>query len=309
MVYIYVLKCKKNKYYVGKTYNPYFRLDNHFKEGGSIWTKMYKPLKVMKLIKDCSKYDEDKYVLEYMEKYDIDNVRGGTYSQIKLTDDQIHSITKQMVSANDMCKRCLRKGHFVKNCYAKTDIDGNYIKDTKISKKRKLWYCKFCEDEFTSFKKAKKHEETCAYSSEDTYNEDYSEKYDIDNVRGGTYCQIKLTDDQIHSITKQMVSANDMCKRCLRKGHFVKDCYAKTDINGNYIKDTKHQEKRKLWYCEFCGDEFTSFKKAEKHEETCAYSSEDTHDEGYSCYRCGREGHYASKCYAKKHIKGYYIRN
>ena len=25
------------------------------------------------------------------------------------------------------------------------------------------------------------------------------------------------------------------------------------------------------------------------------------------CFRCGREGHYASSCYASKHIKGYYL--
>ena len=26
-----------------------------------------------------------------------------------------------------------------------------------------------------------------------------------------------------------------------------------------------------------------------------------------NCYRCGRTGHYSSKCYAKKHVKGYYL--
>lgn len=229
MVYIYVLKCKENKYYVGKTSNPSFRLDSHFKEGGSVWTKMYKPIKVIKLIKDCSKYDEDKYVLEYMEKYDIDNVRGGTYSQIELTDDQIHSITEQMVSANDMCKRCFRKGHFVKNCYAKTDIDGNYIKDTKTSKKEKLWYCEFCGDEFTSFKKAEKHEANC-YTFVD--------------------------------YPKQVKEENTFDKA-------LKVCEGFLDIAGKVV------------------DTFSDNK----------------------CYRCGREGHYASECYAKKHIKGYYIRN
>ena len=25
------------------------------------------------------------------------------------------------------------------------------------------------------------------------------------------------------------------------------------------------------------------------------------------CYRCGRTGHYSSKCYANKHVKGYYL--
>ena len=31
MVYIYVLKLENNKYYVGKTNNPSFRMESHFK--------------------------------------------------------------------------------------------------------------------------------------------------------------------------------------------------------------------------------------------------------------------------------------
>ncbi len=30
MVYIYVLKLQHSKYYIGKTSNPYFRIENHF---------------------------------------------------------------------------------------------------------------------------------------------------------------------------------------------------------------------------------------------------------------------------------------
>ena len=37
MVYIYVLKLKSNKYYVGKTDNPNFRLNDHFDANGSEW--------------------------------------------------------------------------------------------------------------------------------------------------------------------------------------------------------------------------------------------------------------------------------
>ena len=51
MVHIYILKLEFDKYYVGKTNNPYFRLNNHFNSFGSIWTKKYKPIKVLKLRK------------------------------------------------------------------------------------------------------------------------------------------------------------------------------------------------------------------------------------------------------------------
>ena len=76
MVFIYVLKLKENKYYVGKTNNPSFRLDDHFNRNGSKWTQKYKPIRVLKLFKG-DKYDEDKYVQKYMDKYGIKNVRRG----------------------------------------------------------------------------------------------------------------------------------------------------------------------------------------------------------------------------------------
>ena len=44
MVYIYILKLKNNKYYVGKTSNPKFRLESHFNSNGSVWTMKYKPI-------------------------------------------------------------------------------------------------------------------------------------------------------------------------------------------------------------------------------------------------------------------------
>jgi predicted GIY-YIG superfamily endonuclease len=49
MVYIYVLKLEQEKYYIGKTNNPQFRLDNHFTSNGSEWTKLYKPVFLLEL--------------------------------------------------------------------------------------------------------------------------------------------------------------------------------------------------------------------------------------------------------------------
>ena len=76
MIYIYVLKLVNNKYYVGKTVNPHFRLENHFESSGSSWTKKYKPIQVHELRPDQSDHDEQRITQEYMAKYGIDNVRG-----------------------------------------------------------------------------------------------------------------------------------------------------------------------------------------------------------------------------------------
>jgi len=55
MVFIYILSLQNGKYYVGKTSNPSFRLDQHFNLEGSNWTKKYKPIKVIDIIYDAVK--------------------------------------------------------------------------------------------------------------------------------------------------------------------------------------------------------------------------------------------------------------
>ncbi len=83
MVLIYIIKLEKEKYYIGKTNNPQFRLKQHFNSVGSEWTKLYKPIKVIELKPNCEDYDEDKITLQYMDKYGINNVRGGSFVSVK----------------------------------------------------------------------------------------------------------------------------------------------------------------------------------------------------------------------------------
>ena len=102
MVYIYILQLEDNsplhgyKYYIGKTTQPEIRLESHFNSNGSYWTKKYKPIKVLEIIPNCDEYDEDKYTLKYMEKYGINNVRGGSFCEIKLNKENIITIKKMI---------------------------------------------------------------------------------------------------------------------------------------------------------------------------------------------------------------------
>jgi len=137
MVFIYILLLELNKYYIGKTNNPDIRLDSHFNSNGSEWTKIYKPIKVYELISNCDSYDEDKYTLKYMEKEGIDNVRGGSFSQIKLSDEQIKLINQMIKGASDKCFNCGESGHFIKDCieskiqdYLKNINNENISKET-----------------------------------------------------------------------------------------------------------------------------------------------------------------------------------
>lgn len=123
MIYVYVLELENNKYYVGRTTNPYFRIEKHFNSNGSTWTKKYKPIKILEIISDCDNYDEEKYTMKYMEKYGINNVRGGSFCEIKLSDNNIVTLNQIMNSVLDKCYICGNNGHFAKQCktFTKTE--------------------------------------------------------------------------------------------------------------------------------------------------------------------------------------------
>ena len=133
MVFIYVLQCEEDKYYVGKTDTNKFRIDTHFDSNGSEFTKKYKPIDIYQIIPECDKYDEDKYVKKYMDKYGIDNVRGGTYSRIELTTEEKKFIQKELWGANDLCFLCGGE-HFVKDCPNNTNKTENIVEIKEIVK-------------------------------------------------------------------------------------------------------------------------------------------------------------------------------
>lgn len=232
MVFIYALALKNNKYYIGKTNNPNFRLEQHFDSNGSVWTKKYQPLKLLE-IKSGDDFDEDKYTLKYMEKYGINNVRGGSFCEIKLSEENKITIQKMISGTTDKCYICGKKGHFANKC-----------------------------------------------------NDDF-DKLII------------------------LLSKENRCFRCHRIGHYVDDCYAETYDNGEYIDDSSDEEYVEIFQCNYCHKEFDTYKGAMYHENNyCSkknkkYSSKNSNKN--SCYRCGRDSHYASECFASTHKNGYYL--
>ena len=116
MVHIYVLELVGGKYYVGKTNNPGFRIEQHFHSGGSVWTRKYSPVRVLELINDCDDYDEDKFTRIYMDKYGIENVRGGSFCEEVLDEATVKMLEKMSNSAKNKCFICGKLGHFAKEC-------------------------------------------------------------------------------------------------------------------------------------------------------------------------------------------------
>ena len=79
---VYVLKLIHNKYYVGytdaNTLNA--RMYRHTRGYGSSWTNKYKPIKLIKVIRNTNKLKEKEITLQYMKKYGYQNVRGYVWS-------------------------------------------------------------------------------------------------------------------------------------------------------------------------------------------------------------------------------------
>jgi len=142
MVYIYILQLEQGKYYIGKTSNPDFRIEQHFQSGGSVWTIKYKPLNVFEIIPDCDDYDEDKYTRRYMDKYGIDNVRGGSFCEVILDEITIQLLEKMSKTTQNKCFTCGIFGHFAKECKKCEELDSiekcfTFI-ETFIEDKKKL---------------------------------------------------------------------------------------------------------------------------------------------------------------------------
>jgi hypothetical protein len=219
MVYIYVLKLENEKYYVGKTMNPSFRMESHFNENGSAWTKKYKPIKLEALIPDCDDYDEDKYTRKYMDKYGVENVRGGSFISIDLDENTLNCLTQMSNGTNDKCFKCGMKGHFAKNC--KEKIEYEYVE---------VWCCDFCHKEFNTKQKCNLHEKSCNKN-----NEKCNCPSSYFSPHRKNKCFLRNM-DIIEDEDDNKDNSNISCFKCGRSGHYATNCYAKTDINGKYLK-------------------------------------------------------------------------
>ena len=211
---IYILKLECNKFYVGKTDNLEKRSLEHYNGTASTYTKKYKPLSIEKIIPNASPFDEDKYTIEYMGKYGIDNVRGGIYVTEALDSLQRYTIKKSIWGANDCCTKCGRKGHFVNFCKETTDVNGEnilpLIKSIPISiktcfqcgqtghysnechkikafnKKIEAFACQYCDKEFETQKGATFHENVHCKSKIEAFACQYCDK-EFETQKGATY--------------------------------------------------------------------------------------------------------------------------
>jgi predicted GIY-YIG superfamily endonuclease len=156
---IFILKLESGKYYIGKSSDPISYFQDHLVGKGSVWTRKYKPISLEKVIPHSSPFDEDKYTEEYMMKYGIQNVRGGSYVTEELEEEQVYLLQREIWAATNKCTRCGRGSHFVATCNARTTIDGKEIDE-------EFWFCEKCDAEFSDKEECENHERRCEIQSQ-----------------------------------------------------------------------------------------------------------------------------------------------
>jgi predicted GIY-YIG superfamily endonuclease len=213
MVYIYTLQLENEKYYIGKTSNLQFRLDSHFNSNGSAWTRKYKPIKVLESIPDCDDYDEDKYTIKYMEKYGINNVRGGSFCEIKLSDNNVITLKQMINSVTDKCYICGKDDHFANACKKISD-QKEQLPIIDVNEK-----CDCPTSYFKSHRRGK-----CMLNKIISFFD--NEDDNIDKL---------IVQEEIVQETREP-KKDDSCFRCGRRGHYISSCYASKHIRGYYLK-------------------------------------------------------------------------
>ena len=131
---IYILNCRCNKYYVGRTKNLISRVEKHLKGEACEFTKIYPILvdnPIYRIIENASAFDEDKYVKIMMTMYGINYVRGGSYLSLTLSFEEKMFLEREIKTATDKCFGCGSVGHYIKKCPNKVPPETNLVTELK----------------------------------------------------------------------------------------------------------------------------------------------------------------------------------
>lgn len=102
--------------YVGKTHDIDRRLTEHSAGTGCYWTKTYDVEGVVETRDEDNEHGENNMVKEYMYKYGIDAVRGGSYLTLEFDQKTRDILQREIATDYNLCFTCFKPGHFATSC-------------------------------------------------------------------------------------------------------------------------------------------------------------------------------------------------
>ena len=113
---IFVIQLNNEKYFIGGSDNIQETLDS-YESGISVpeWISKNGIIETIETFEGDA-FDIDKTVIRYMSIHGINSVRGGSYKDSKLSQDEIVLIRGQIHAINNLCKACGLRGHDLDEC-------------------------------------------------------------------------------------------------------------------------------------------------------------------------------------------------
>jgi hypothetical protein len=95
------------------------RLSAHYAGSGAAFTRRYPPVELIELRRG-DRFDEDSMTRRLMAEHGIEYVRGGAYSRVVLTPEDVATVQHEIWAAAGLCVNCGKPKHFAVNCMAPT---------------------------------------------------------------------------------------------------------------------------------------------------------------------------------------------
>jgi predicted GIY-YIG superfamily endonuclease len=199
MIFIYILHCKPDHYYIGKSTDPLNRFMQHINGNGGAWTRLHEPMRILRQVPMSSDLHEDQLTEEWMMSKGIDKVRGGMYCQIVLPPHIIDMLRTKLRHAQDACLNCGALDHYVGQCNSYEDgCNASAVTKTNRAPRANTFVhyeCEYsCGFESADYHVVVRHEHTC-----------YKKR------------------------------RRNACGRCGRGGHHATNCYARTTPEGDVL--------------------------------------------------------------------------